>query len=41
MTVDQLIELKKVTADYLREVVNSFAKQLNEFGFLRPERRPA
>ncbi len=40
VTVKELINLKCLTAGYLREVVNCFVWHLSRFEFLRPERRP-
>ncbi len=40
VTVDELINLKSLTASYLREVVDCFVVHLGKFEFLRPERRP-
>lgn len=39
-TVNQLIELKVMTANYMEEVVNCFLVYLDEFEYLLPDRRP-
>ena len=41
VTVGRLIELKKMTVDYLHEVVGCFNTYVESFAYLRPERRPA
>lgn len=41
VTVSDLRSLKEATADYLREVVDSFTTSLAAHEYLRPERRPA
>jgi hypothetical protein len=41
VTVGTLVELKDKTVNYLREVVNGFAKYLESFEYLLPARRPA
>lgn len=40
-TVSGLIELKEKTVDYLQEIIKFFAKYIENFEFIRPERRPA
>lgn len=41
VTVGRLVELKERTVNYLREVVDCFARYINSFEYLLPERRPA
>jgi len=40
-TVEELRDLTKRVAAYMREVVAAFASYVREHGYLRPERRPA
>jgi hypothetical protein len=40
-TVGRLVELKDRTVNYLKEVVDCFARYIESFEYLRPERRPA
>lgn len=41
VTVGRLVELKDRTVDYLKEVVDCFARYLDSFEYLVPEKRPA
>lgn len=41
ITVRSLIEIKDKTVNYLREVVECFAKFIEDCGYILPERRPA
>ena len=41
VTVGRLVELRKMTVDYLHEVVGCFNTYVESFEYLLPERRPA
>jgi hypothetical protein len=41
MTVQRLIDLKDITVNYLREIVDCFGKWVETFEFVLPDRRPA
>ena len=41
VTVGRLVELKERTVSYLKEVVDCFARYVDSFEYLLPERRPA
>ena len=41
VTVARLVELKERTVNYLKEVVDCFAKYVETFEYLLPEKRPA
>lgn len=41
ITVKELVELKEKTVDYLDDVVDHFARYIDRFEYLAPEKRPA